>query len=114
MRWCWSCRLPARLGHSGHVAVVRGVAQADPAEAELAEIRARPAAAAAAVIPARLELRIAALPDPLRCLRHQLSSLSLEVSFASLPSPSALASPPLAGSAPSSPSSPSSGLTGFS
>src|SRR4051794_15543056 len=32
---------PAGLGHSGHVAVVRSVTQADPAEPELAEVRAR-------------------------------------------------------------------------
>src|SRR6478672_2082422 len=67
---------PARLGHPRHVAVVGGIAQADPAEAELAVIRARPSALAAAVVPARLELRGPSLPDPLRCLRHQLCSLS--------------------------------------
>src|SRR5215218_1532982 len=58
--------LPARLGHSGHVATMRGIPQADPAEAELAEVGARPAAAATTVVPAGLELRVAALPDPLR------------------------------------------------
>src|SRR5215210_3050991 len=79
MIWGWWCRLPAGLGHSGHVAAMRGVAQADPAEAELAEVRPRSPAATAAVVAARLELRVAPLPDPLRCLCHQLSSLSLEV-----------------------------------
>src|SRR5262245_2107049 len=47
-----------------------GVPQADSAEAELAEVSPRPAALAAAVVAARLELRLAALPHPLRCLRH--------------------------------------------
>src|SRR3954466_11888636 len=83
--------LPARLRHSGHVAVVRGIPQANPAEAELAEVRARPATAAAAVVAAGLEPGLAALPDPLRCLRHQPSSFSLEVFSAFPPSPSALA-----------------------
>ena len=37
--------LPARLGHAGDVALVRELAQADPAQAELAVDGARPAAA---------------------------------------------------------------------
>jgi hypothetical protein len=44
---------------------MRGIPQADPAEAEFAEIRARPAAAAASVISAGLELGLATLPNPL-------------------------------------------------
>src|SRR4051812_10265567 len=61
---------PARLGHAGDVAVVRELAQADPAEAELAEHRARPAAAAAAGVLAGLVLRGALLAHPLGGLRH--------------------------------------------
>src|SRR5438270_7238751 len=53
--------LPARLGHAGDVALVGHLAQADPAEAELAEVRARAAAALAAVVVACLELRCAPL-----------------------------------------------------
>src|SRR4051795_10947580 len=49
-------RLPARLRQPGHVALVRHLPQADPAEAELAEVRARAAAALAAVVVACLVL----------------------------------------------------------
>src|SRR4051812_13353748 len=62
--------LPAALGHAGDVAVVRELAQADPAEAELAEHRARPATAAAAGVLAGLVLGGALLAHPLRGLRH--------------------------------------------
>src|SRR5436305_14118796 len=100
-----------------------GVAQADPAEAELAEVRARAAAAAAPVIPACLELGSAALPHSLRCLRHQPCSLSggccsvsrvalSRVLASPLPPDSSLGASDLASAAsPSSPSSPSSGRT---
>src|ERR687886_705372 len=49
-------RLPAALRHAGNDALVRELAQADPAEAELAEHRARPAAAVAARVVPHLEL----------------------------------------------------------
>src|SRR4051812_47905338 len=64
--------LPARLGHAGDVAGVRQLAQADPADAELAIHRARPAAATAAGVLARRVLRRSRLRDDLRLLRHQL------------------------------------------
>src|SRR5215218_312673 len=55
---------PARLRHSGDHALVREVAQADPAESELLVDRARAAAAVAARVRARLELlRLARLLD---------------------------------------------------
>src|ERR687896_2001746 len=63
-------RLPARLGEAGDVALVGHLAQADPAQAELAEVRARPAAAAAPVVFACLVLGRPLLPDHLRSLRH--------------------------------------------
>src|SRR5687768_8841903 len=66
--------LPRRLGHSGHVALVRGVAQADAAKAELAVVGARAPAAPAAVVLARRVLGLAALLDHLRGLRHALSA----------------------------------------
>src|SRR2546423_5076738 len=59
------CSSPARLGQAGHVAVVRHLPQADPAEAELAEVRTGAAAAPAAVVPACLELRRPPLTDDL-------------------------------------------------
>src|SRR3954451_10615160 len=48
--------LPARLRESGDVALVRHLAQADPAQAELAEIGARATAALASVVVAGLVL----------------------------------------------------------
>src|SRR5215210_1335240 len=109
--------LPTGLGHSGHVAVVRGIPQADPAEAELAEIRARPPATPAAVVAACLELRLAALPHSLRCLRHQSPCDCSESGWLPPPAPSdpglSPASAPPSPSVPAS-SSPSSALTGFS
>src|SRR3954469_22859169 len=62
--------LPARLRHAGHVAVVRHLAQADAAQAELAVDRARPAAAAAAGVLAGLVLRGACLTHALGRLGH--------------------------------------------
>src|SRR3978361_1243382 len=53
--------LPARLRESGDVTVVGHLAQADPAEAELAEVRAGAAAPLAAIVVTRLVLRSAAL-----------------------------------------------------
>src|SRR4029078_4869500 len=46
--------LPARLRHAGNCALVRELAEADPAEAELAEDRARAAAPVAARVVAHL------------------------------------------------------------
>src|SRR5579884_3873363 len=48
--------LPTGLRHAGDGALVRELAQADPAEAELAEHRARAPAAVAACVVAHLEL----------------------------------------------------------
>jgi hypothetical protein len=58
-----SIGLPARLRHAWDNALVREVAKADPAEAELAEHRARPAAAVAARVVAHTELLRALLFD---------------------------------------------------
>src|SRR5882724_2029961 len=66
--------LPARLGHSGDVPLVRGLAQADPAEAELAVVGARASTAATTVVAAGFELWFAALSDLLRSLSHPLNS----------------------------------------
>src|SRR6476619_7584023 len=67
--------LPARLRHAGDVAVVGELAQADPAQAELAIDGARPAAAAAARIGPRLVLRRARHARDLGCLGHRSFSL---------------------------------------
>src|SRR5215213_8408718 len=69
--------LPARLGHAGDVALVRELAQADAADAELLVDRARTAALAAARVRARLELRRPRGADDLGCLGHVVSSLSV-------------------------------------
>src|SRR5215208_5836996 len=66
--------LPARLGHTGDVPLVRGLAQADPAEAELPIVGARAPAATTAVVAAGLELCFAALSDLLGSLSHPLKS----------------------------------------
>src|SRR3954447_10121686 len=63
-------RSPTRLRHAGDHAVVRELAQADPAQAELAVHGARPAAPAAARVLAGLVLRGALLAHPLGGLRH--------------------------------------------
>src|SRR5215210_568536 len=62
--------LPARLRHAGDVAVVGEVAQADPAQAELAVDGAGPAALAAARIRPRLVLRRARHARDLGGLGH--------------------------------------------
>src|SRR2546423_12021983 len=62
--------LPARLRESGDVALVGHLAQADPAEAELAEVGARAAAPLAAIVVAGLVLRLAALAHHLCRLPH--------------------------------------------
>src|SRR4051812_14763557 len=70
-----TCGLPGRLGHPRDEAVVSQLAQADPAEAELAIDRARPAAAAAASVLAGLVLGRARLAHPLGRLGHWLLAL---------------------------------------
>src|SRR5439155_13072400 len=64
--------LPARLGHAGDRTLVRKLAQADPAEAELPEHRARAAAAVAARVVPRLEPLRTLLLDDQRLLGHAL------------------------------------------
>src|SRR5690242_19904632 len=64
--------LPARLRHAGNRALVRELAEADPAEAELAEDRARAAAPVAARVVAHLELLWSPLLDDERRFRHLL------------------------------------------
>src|SRR5689334_16959912 len=58
-------RSPTRLRHAGDHPVVRELAQADPAQAELPVHGARPAAATAARVLAGLELGGALLAHPL-------------------------------------------------
>src|SRR3712207_3807485 len=65
-------RLPARLRHPGDLPRVRQLAQAYPADAELAVHRPGSAAAAAARVVAGLELRRARLAHPLGGLGHGL------------------------------------------
>src|SRR4029450_10821274 len=67
---CIPRSLPARLRHAGDLAVVRELAQADPAEAELPGDGARSAAAPGAGVPARLEARLALLLVHKRLLCH--------------------------------------------
>src|SRR5579875_3049218 len=62
--------LPARLRHAGDRALVRELAQADAAQAELAEDRARTAAPVAARVVPHLELLGFPLLDDERRLRH--------------------------------------------
>src|SRR3954447_4268460 len=66
-------RLPAALGHPGDVAVVRELAQADAAHAELLVDGPRAAAAATARVSTGLELRGARLANALGRLGHQAS-----------------------------------------
>src|SRR6059058_5338081 len=67
-----SSLLPARLGHAGDDTLVREVAQADPAEAELAIDRAGPAAPVAARVVAHLVLVSPLLLDDEARLCHLL------------------------------------------
>src|SRR2546423_6656101 len=69
-------RSPARLRHAGDEALVGQLAQADPAQAELAVHGARAAAATAARVGPRGVLRRAGLPDDLALLCHWSLSLS--------------------------------------
>src|ERR671929_1507623 len=64
-------RSPARLGHAGDEPLVGQLAQADPAQAELAVDRARTPAATAARVGARRVLRAARLADDLGLLCHE-------------------------------------------
>src|SRR5438067_2002052 len=67
--------LPARLGHARDHALVRELAQADPADAELPVHRAGPAAATAAGVAAGPVLGRAPLAHHLRGLGHVLLAL---------------------------------------
>src|SRR5690348_15238362 len=67
---------PARLRHSGNHSLVGQLAQADAADAELAEIAARPPAPVAAVIAARRILRAPCLLDPQCLFCHTFPRLS--------------------------------------
>src|SRR6478736_9457711 len=62
--------LPGALRHAGDDALMGELPQADPAEPELAEHGARPAAAVAAGVVAHLELRRPRGLYPQRLLRH--------------------------------------------
>src|SRR3954447_3308411 len=68
--------LPARLRHAGNRSLVRELAEADPAEAELAEHRTRAAAPVAARVVAHLELLGSPLFHDERRLGHYCSLLS--------------------------------------
>src|SRR3954447_23729694 len=68
-------RSPTRLRHAGDHAVVRELAQADAAQAELAVHGARPATPAAARVLAGLVLGGALLAHPLGGLRHAVTPL---------------------------------------
>src|SRR5918993_3117466 len=70
MLMIWAAPLPARLGHAGDVALVGHLAQADPAQAELAVDGAGPAALAAARVRPGLELGRTCRPDDLGGLGH--------------------------------------------
>src|SRR5690606_35995010 len=74
------CRLPspARLGHAGQLAGVGQLAQADPAQPELAVHRVRAAAPPAAGVGPHLELGLALLLVDERLLRHGSLTLALE------------------------------------
>src|SRR5689334_2161760 len=62
--------LPGAFRHAGDDALVGELPQADPAEPELLEHRARPAALVAAAVPAHLVLRRAPGLRDQRFLRH--------------------------------------------
>src|SRR5262245_14897064 len=67
---------PARLGHARDRALMREIAQADAAEPELPEDRARAAAAVAARVLARLVARLAGCLGDQGLLGHYWSLLS--------------------------------------
>src|SRR6185437_903929 len=62
--------LPTRLLHARQLSLKREPAEADPAQREVTDVRARPAAELAAVLGARAVLRLAVCPDDQRCLGH--------------------------------------------
>src|SRR4051794_3341259 len=64
------CRLPAGLAHTRQFAAVRHLAQADPAQAELAEHRVRTTAALAAGVGTNLELGLLGSLVDKRLLGH--------------------------------------------
>src|SRR3954454_4465362 len=64
------CGLPARLGHAGQLAAVGHLAQADPAQAELAVDGLGPPTALATGVAADRELGLAGRLDPEGSLRH--------------------------------------------
>src|SRR5437667_94764 len=66
------CLLPARLRHARDRALMRELAQADPAQPELAEHGARPPAPIAPAVVAHPVLLRPPLFDDERCLRHAL------------------------------------------
>src|SRR5512132_1916428 len=68
-------RSPTGLGHARDLALVREVAQADPAEAELFVDGARPAAAVAARVLPHLETRLALGLRHQRLLSHSRALL---------------------------------------
>src|SRR5690625_1798386 len=72
--------LPAGLGHAGQLALVCHVAEADPAESELAVDRLGATAPLAAGVGPHTELRLPGLLDPQRCLCHVLFLNSSAVS----------------------------------
>src|SRR5262245_6316287 len=65
--------LPAGLAHTGQLAAVRHLPHADPAQAELAQHRARPTAALAPGVGAHLELRLLRRLEHQSLLGHQFS-----------------------------------------
>src|SRR4029079_3382856 len=67
-----SSLLPAGLRHAGNHALMRELAQADPAKAELLEHGTRPAATVAPRVVAHRVLLRTLLLDDERCLRHLL------------------------------------------
>src|SRR5207253_7900738 len=60
----WPSSSPARLRHAGDAALGGMSAEADTAHSELAQVRSRPAADAAAVVKAHLELRMGQVSLP--------------------------------------------------
>ena len=68
----FSSLLPGTLGHAGYRSLMRELAQADPAEAELLEHSTRTSAAITARVIANAELLRARLLDAKRFLCHLL------------------------------------------
>src|SRR5574338_1245521 len=71
--------LPARLLDARQLPLQGELTEADPAQREVPDVRARPAAELAAVLRARrVLLRLAVGPDDHRCLRHALCPILRE------------------------------------